>query len=195
MSDKWQQINVRLEAPLAQALRDMKQGHDESLAEVILRLLWKEVRRQAAQGGAPVGRSNAKGAGGRGAAFGRRGKAAPGGRAVGGRAVGGRAAGGRGGTRKPFAPREAPAGRAWGAEGAKGGPAEASAPPRAPRTFGGKPKPFRPAPPEGSGEAPKRAFRARLEGRRPFRASDEPETAEARPRRPRKAKGSRSGNG
>jgi len=188
MSDKWQQINLKLEAPLAQALRDLKHGHDDPLSEVILRLLWKAVRQQNPLGGrgAPAGRSRAKGAGARGA-FGadRRGKAAaPRGRAAG-------RAGGKG--RSPFPPKEAPAAGDWSAEGASAAPR----PPRAPRKFGGKPgkpgKPFRPQP-EGSGEAPQRAFRARPQERRSFTPRDEDAT-ESRPRRPRKAKATRPGRG
>ena len=187
MSDKWQQINLRLEAPLAHALRDMKHGHDEPLSEVILRLLWKAVRQQNPVGGRSAtagrsksGRSKDSGAAGRGG-FGaaRRGKAV---------ASRGRAAAGAGGKgRQPFAPREAPAAIEGGGEGA-------SMPPRAPRNVAGKPrKPFRPKP-EGSGEAPKRAFRARPATQRSFRPRDEDATG-ARPQRPRKAKGTRPRKG
>ena len=191
MSDKWQQINLKLEAPLAQALRDLKHGHDEPLSEVILRLLWKAVRQQNPLGGrgAVAGRSRGgrsrdggarESAGGRGGfAADRRGKAAaPRGRAA-------KAAAGKG--RKAFVPREASAEGEWGGEGA-------SVPPRAPRNFGGKPRrPFRPQP-EGSGEAPKRAFRARPEGRRSPSPRDE-DASVARPRRPGKAKGTRARKG
>lgn len=201
MSDKWQQINLRLEAPLAQALRDMKQGHDDPLSEVILRLLWKAVRQQNPLGGrgaaagrprggrARDGRSKASGAAGRGG-FGadRRGKvAAPRGRAAAG-------AGGKG--RKAFVPRETPAAADWDGEGASLPPRapRSSPPPRAPRDSGGKArKPFRPQP-EGSGEAPKRAFRPRPEEPRSFGPRDE-DAGVARPRRPRKTTGTRPRKG
>lgn len=193
MSDKWQQINLKLEAPLAQALRDLKHGHDEPLSEVILRLLWKVVRQQnplggrgAAPGRAKGGRSRdggaREGAGGRGGfAANRRGKTA---------APRARAAGAGGKARKGFVPRETPAAGDWDAEGASAPPRA----PRAPRPVAGKPrKPFRPQP-EGSGETPKRAFRARPEERRSFtpRAED---TTLSRPRRPGKAKGARARKG
>jgi hypothetical protein len=191
MSEKWQQINVRLDAELAQALRDMKQGHDESLSEVVIRLLRKLVRKQSPLGayGAPAGRSGVKGTGARGGfGAGRRGKAV---------APGGRAAAGVAGKGKVFPPRAAPAAGAWVAAEGKRRPV--GAPPRAPRKFTGKPgKAFRPQQLDGSGEGRKRSFRAGAEGPRSFRASeasDELGAAGGRPRRPRKAKGTRSNRG
>jgi hypothetical protein len=62
MSDRWQQISLRLDAELAQALREMKQGHDESLSEVVIRMLKKVVRQSTAGArGAPMGRSVPRG--------------------------------------------------------------------------------------------------------------------------------------
>ena len=74
MPDKWQQINLRLDAELAHALRELKRGHDESLAEVVLRLLRKAVRVAPATRGAADARNAKAGRGGRGAFGGRRGK-------------------------------------------------------------------------------------------------------------------------
>src|SRR5688572_14155768 len=122
MSDKWQQINLRLDAPLAQALRELKQGHDESLSEVVIRLLRKLVRVvPAGSRGAGFGRTNAKGGAGRGAAGANR-RSKP-------------AAAGRGAARvaapgKPWAARP-PA--AWGAEGDADEPARGAAAPRGAR--------------------------------------------------------------
>jgi hypothetical protein len=187
MSNKWQPINLKLEAPLAQALREMKQGHDEPLSEVILRLLWKAVRQQNPLGGRgpSAGRSRTRGDGERGAfGAGGRGKA-PGPR---GRAAG--ATGGKG--RKPFVPKEAPAADDWSGERAAAAPPR----PRPPRALADKPgKPARPRPLRASGEAPKRPFRPGNKAPRVFRPSNERDTLEGRPRRPRKPNGARPAKG
>jgi hypothetical protein len=191
MPDKWQQINLRLEAPLAQALRELKRGHDESLSEVILRLLWKAVRQNPAARGAPDARSSARG-----------------GRAARGTYGAGRgpkppAREDRGGSRgaakgKPFAPREVADGDTWAPSERKRRPATASAPPRASRRFTGKPgKAFRPQPAEGErwGRGAAEKNRDGDDTSRGFPAGSAT-SGGARPmRRPRKAKGRRPGRG
>ena len=178
MSDKWQQINLRLDAPLAQALRELKQGHDESLSEVVIRLLRKLVRVvPAGSRGAGFGRTNAKGGAGRGAAGANR-RSKP-------------AAAGRGAARvaapgKPWAARP-PA--AWGAEGEAEAPARG---PRGPRRSAGKP----PAPwaqGDGADQPRRRAFRAggdkpRTQGPRAARSNDTRGAGAGGPQRPRSAK-------
>src|SRR5688572_23832279 len=149
MSDKWQQINLRLDAPLAQALRELKQGHDESLSEVIIRLLRKVVRVvPSGSRGAPLGRQNPRGgAVARGSVGGkRRGKPAPAGRGASRVAAPG----------KPWVAR-APG--AWEADG-NAEPAR----PRAPRRSGGKPGPAWTQGLEGTSEPRRRGFRAGNEG-------------------------------
>jgi hypothetical protein len=189
MSDKRQQIGLKLDPELAQALREMKQGHDESLSEVVIRLLRKLVRQNAGARGAPF--PNGRGAANRGAfATGRRGKAMAPGR------TGSRAAS----KGKPFTPREVPAAEARAATDGKRNPAGAWAPPRASRKRTGKVgRVFRPQPIDGSGEAwrgdahsPKRAGAG---GPRSNRMGDAFGSAEGRPKRPRKAKGRRSSRG
>jgi hypothetical protein len=184
MSDKRQQINLKLEPELARALRDLKQGHDESLSEVVIRLLRKLVRLNPA--GARGARfSNPKG-GGRGA-FGadRRGKAmAP-----------GRAAPRGAGKGKPFVRREEPP--AEGAAAEDGQRESGGWAPRAVRQRTGKAgKPFRPQPLDGSSKTWRRDLespkRTRAAGSRSHRTNDE-RIAGERPKRPRKAKGRRSG--
>jgi hypothetical protein len=183
MSDKWQQINLKLEAELAQALRDVKLGHDESLSEVVIRLLWKAVRQNAAARGVPIIRGNERGTGRRAFGTGGRGKAA---------APAGRAAPGAAPKGKRFAPRAA---GAWDAAEGKRGPEGAPTLARARRKFTGKPgKAFRPQPVEASGEPRKRAFRPSADGPRSFRPSGEG-AAESRPKRPRKAKVTRPSRG
>jgi hypothetical protein len=192
MPDKWQEINLRLDAELAQALRDLKRGHDESLAEVVLRLLRKAVRQNPAARGMPDARSSGKGArAGRGT-FGanRRGKLP---------AREPRAAS-RGPTKgKPFVAREVAEGDTWAPAERKLEPARASARPRAPRPFTKMGKAFRPQPGEGGGE---RRRRNTAQGNRngddaaaPFRPSAAPRTEGGPMRRPRKAKGRASGRG
>jgi hypothetical protein len=184
MSDKRQQINLKLEPELARALRDLKQGHDESLSEVVIRLLRKLVRLNPA--GARGARfSNPKG-GGRGA-FGadRRGKAmAP-----------GRTAPRGAGKGKPFVRREEPP--AEGAAAEDGQRESGGWAPRAVRQRTGKAgKPFRPQPLDGSSKTWRRDLespkRTRAAGSRSHRTNDE-RIAGERPKRPRKAKGRRSG--
>lgn len=187
MSEKWQQISLKLEGELAQALREMKQGHEESLADVVIRLL-KKVVRQSSPGPrvAPGGRSNARAAAGRGAfGAGKRGQpmapAAP--------AEYGVAASG-----KRSAPRAAAAGAAaWGASRGKRKPAGAGAPRRFFVPAPGKPgKASRPQQPlDGSGEPRQRDFGARTDGPRPTRPRDELGGVDGRVKRPRKAKGRR----
>jgi hypothetical protein len=190
MAEKWQQISLKLDGELAQVLRDMKQGHEESLSEVVLRVLRKTLRpstsaapgRSGATRGAPPGRSNPKGAGGRGAfGAGARGKPMPEDAAEYGAPAPG----------KPFAPRAAPAAGAWNAPRGKRKAAGAGAPRFAPdpRKAG---KAARPRQLGGSGEAPRRHFRATPAAPRPTRAKDEQGAAEGGSKRPRKAKGRRS---
>jgi hypothetical protein len=192
MPDKWQEINLRLDAELAQALRDLKRGHDESLAEVVLRLLRKAVRQNPAARGMPDARSSGKGArAGRGT-FGanRRGKLP---------AREPRAAS-RGPTKgKPFVAREVAEGDTWAPAERKLEPARASAPPRASRPFTKMGKAFRPQPGGGGGE---RRRRNTAQGNRngddaaaPFRPSAAQGTEGGRMRRTRKAKGRASGRG
>jgi hypothetical protein len=189
MSDKWQLINLKLDAELAQGLREMKQGHDESMAEVVLRLLRRLVRQNSPPvRGAPAGRSSARGRTGRGAVgSGRKGKPV--------------AAAGRGAARvaapgKPWvAP--APAAEAWADEGGKRKPAwAASAPVRGPRPIAGKPgrtgKPPRPQPFDAVSEPRSRNFRAGAGRVRSAQPKTELGTSEYRPKRPGKAKGRRS---
>lgn len=187
MSDKWQQISLRLDADLARVLRDMKQSHAESVSDVVLRLLRKAVR-QSLPGprGAVPGRVSPKAATGRGAfGDGKRGKpvalAAPAEYDV--------AAQG-----KRSAPRAAPAAAAWGAPRGKRKPAGTAKPRRfipapsvapAPRRGG---KAARPQQLDGSGEPRRRDFRP-ADGPRSMGRSDERGTAEGRPKRPRKVKG------
>ena len=185
MSEKWQQISLKLDGELAQVLRDMKQGHEESLSDVVIRLL-KKVVRQSSGGarGAPPGRSNPRAAGGRGGfGAGKRGKpmapAAP--------AQYGVAAPG-----KRSAPRAAPAAGAWGTPRGKRKAAGAATPPRFAPAFGKPGKASRPQQLDGSGETRRRNFGARTEGPRPVRSRDELGAAEDRPKRPRKPKGPRS---
>jgi hypothetical protein len=195
MPEKWQEINLRLDAELAQALRDLKRGHDESLAEVVLRLLRKAVRLNPANRGMPDARSSAKGArGGRGA-FGaaRRGK--PPAREA------------RGGSRgaakgKPFVTREVAEGDTWAPADPKRRPASTSAgprPARPSRPFTKVGKAFRPQQGEGGGERRRRDFA--VENRngddvsRLVRPSDAEGTEGGRMRRPRKAKGRTSRRG
>jgi len=214
MSDKWQQISLKLDADLAQALREMKQGHDESLSEVVVRVLKRAVRQSSptalrpARGERPVrgerpmrgerpvrgGRSNATGGSGRGAVgTGRKGKPV----ISAGRAGSGAAARG-----KPWA---APAASAseW-AESGKPAPAWAAPQRGLRRSTGkpGKPGPGKPGPGkpgraprpqqlEGSAEPRRRSFRTSAGGPRPSEALG---TTSERPRRPRKAKG-RPSNG
>jgi hypothetical protein len=162
MADKWQQISLKLDAELAQVLREMKQGHDESLAEVVIRLLKRVVRQhQPSAREMPAGRANPKGRTARGAVgAGRRGKPAPAGRAgsrgaapgkpwaapaATGRARSAAAAPGKswaapaaaewsdeGGKRAP-ARAAAPAAAKWSGEGGQRAPARAAAPARGPR--------------------------------------------------------------
>jgi hypothetical protein len=191
MSEKWQQISLKLDGELAQALRDMKQSHEESVADVVIRLLKKMVRHMSpAPSVAPRGRPSAKGAAGRGAfGGGKRGKpVAPAPSAEYGGAAPGRRS----------APRAAPAAEAatgaWGAPRGKRKPAGAGS--RAPRRFFPAPaegggKVARPRQLDGAGEAPRRDFRARTDAPRPMRPSKEVGSAEGRPQRPRKAKGRR----
>jgi hypothetical protein len=186
MSDKWQLINLKLDAELAQVLREMKQGHDESLAEVIIRLLRKVARvNPAGARGAPIGRSSARGRTGRGA-VGAGGKGKPRGSA--GRAAPGVAARGR--------PRSAPAAE-WAAEGATRNPEwVAEQPSRGPRRNGGnvggntgrgpRPQPF-----GGASEPRRPRFQPGKGVARPARPRAEQGTAEDRPKRPRKVKGRR----
>lgn len=205
MSDKWQQISVKLDAELAQALRDMKQGHTESVSDVVIRLLRKAVRQSSpAPRVAPPGRGSPKSGAGRGAfGAGKRGTPmAPAASAEYGAAAEG----------KPFAPRAAAG--AWGAPRGKRKPAGAGKPRRfipapssasGPRRAG---KASRPQQLEGAGEARTRGFRPRADGPsadgpraggpraggpRGRRASAELGTAEDRPKRPRKTKGRRPG--
>jgi hypothetical protein len=187
MSDKWQLINLKLDAGLAQALRDMKRGHDESLSEVVIRLLEKVVRQSTAGArGAPDGRVNPKAATRRGGfGTGRKGKPM---------APAGRAAPGVAGKGKPFVPREAPRAEAWAATRGKPRPAGTLAPPHAPRRRTGKAgKVFRPQQFDGASEAGPRNFRARAGagGPRSFPPRDDLGTAEGRPKRQRKARASR----
>lgn len=198
MSDKWQLINLKLDAELAQALRELKQGHDESLSEVVLRLLRRLVRQTSAGArGAPTGRSNPKGRPGRGAAGVRR--------------AGKPVAAGRGASRvaAPGKPWEAPAAPAWDAGEGTRGAAWGAPPQRGARRVGGKAgaggktgttgsktgKPPR-SPQVGGSNAPRRrSFRAgagedTLRAPRPRPAPGA--HAEGRPGRPRKAKGRRS---
>jgi hypothetical protein len=182
MSEKWQQISLKLDGGLAQVLRDMKQGHEESLSDVVLRVLKKALRPSSGDTrGAPPGRPNPKAAGGRGAfGAGRRGKppaaAAP--------AEYGAAPPG-----KSFAPR-APAGA-----GARGGPRGKRPPAAGAQRFAPGPrkpgKASRPRPLGGASEVAGRDSRARTAAPRPPRPSDEQGTSEDRPRRPGKAKGRR----
>jgi hypothetical protein len=190
MSDKWQLINLKLDAELAQGLREMKQGHDESMAEVVLRLLRRLVRQNSPPvlRGAPAGRSSGRGRTGRGAVgSGRKGKPV--------------AAAGRGAARvaapgKPWvAP--APAAGAWPDEGGKRKPAwAAAAPARGPRPVAGKPgragKAPRPQQLDGTSEPRSRSFRAGAGRVRSMQPKTELGSSEHRPKRPGKAKGRRS---
>lgn len=192
MPDKWQQINLRLDAELAQALRELKRGHDESIAEVVLRLLRKAVRQTPAARGKPDARSGAHGARGARGALGaaRRGKPL--------------AREERGGSRgtargKPFATREVAEGDTWAPSERTHKPATASAGPRAPRRFTKLGKPFVPQQGKGGGERRRRdvgpGTRNGNFAAAPFRASDA-EGSEGGPmRRRRKAKGRSSGRG
>lgn len=217
MSDKWQQISLKLEADLAQALREMKQGHDESLSEVVIRLLKRAVRQnptgplsargarpargdRPARGARPVrgerpvrgGRSNATVSSGRGAVGnGRKGKPP---------LSADRAGSGAPARGKPWA---APAASEWAEGSNKPKPAWSAAPQRGLRRSAGKPsKPGpgrpvrapRPQPIEGSSEPRRRPFRAGAEGPRSVGTSAEQGTASDRPKRPRKPKG-RPANG
>lgn len=151
MSDKWQQINLRLDGELAQALREMKQGHDESLSEVVIRLLKRSVRQSSAGArGASAGRPSSKARAGRGAVgAGRKRKpTAPMGRAASGVAAG----------KKPWV---APAAGAR-AEGSKRDPDWVPPPARGSRRIAGKPT--RPQPLAGSSEPRRRNFRAGADG-------------------------------
>jgi len=192
MPDKWQEINLRLDAELAQALRDLKRGHDESLAEVVLRLLRKAVRLNPAARGMPDARSSAKGArGGRGAFGGsRRGK--PPAREDRGGARGA-------GKGKPFVAREVAEGDTWAPTERKRRPASASAGPRASRPFLKVGKAFRPQQGEGGGERRRRdpavGNRNGDDGSGLPRPSAAGGAEGGRMRRPRKAKGRTSGRG
>jgi hypothetical protein len=202
MSDKRQPISLKLDPELAQALREMKQGHDESVSDVIIRLLRKLVRQNPAgargarslggrgAGGHGAGFPSPKGAAGRGA-FGtdRRGKAmAPNRPASRGAARG-----------KPFVAREEPAMAEWATGDDKREPAAAWAPQRPARGRTGKVgKPFRPRPIGGSSKEWRRDYpspkRAGASGARANPKSDGFGRAE-RSKRPRKAKGRRSNRG
>jgi hypothetical protein len=194
MSDKRQPISLKLDPELAHALREMKLGHDESLSDVIIRLLRKLVRQN------PAGARGARSARGRGAGFpspkGPTGRSAFGGDRR-GKTMAPSRPGSRGaGKGKPFVPREEPAVAAWAAEDGQREPAGEWAPQRGPRRRIGKVgKPFRPQPLDGSNSAWRRDHqspkRAGASGPRANRTSDELERAD-RPKRPRKAKGRRS---
>jgi hypothetical protein len=180
MADKWQQISLKLDTRLAQGLRDMKQGHDESVAEVVLRLLRKAVRQShAGDHDAPTGRSNPRAAGGRGAVrAGGKGKPPrPAGRAGSGGAAPG----------KPWA---APAAAAGSAEGGQRKRPWVAAPPGASRRIAGKAP--RTQALDGASEPRRRNARAGAAGPRSMRPSDAQGAAEERPKRPRPAKKRRS---
>ena len=179
MSDKRQQISLKLDAELAQALREMKQGHDESLAEVVVRLLRKAVRQSPAGArGAPAGRSNPKLGTGRGAIVGgRRGKPM---------ASAGRAGFGVTASGKPWGP--APG--AGAIEGGKRSRAAVSAPPRGSRRIAGKA--LRSQPLEGSSEPRRRNVRPGTAGPRAMGSSDALGSAEDRLQQPRQVRGRRS---
>lgn len=191
MPDKWQEINLRLDAELAQSLRELKRGHDESLAEVVLRLLRKVVRQNPANRGMPDARSGAKGSARAGRnAFGanRRGKPP--------------ARDARGGSRgpakaKPFVTREVADGDTWAPTERK--PARTSARPHPSRPFTKVGKAFRPQQGEAGGERRRRDFsegnRNGDDAVRPLRPNDAEGTVRGRMTRPRKAKGRRSGRG
>jgi len=197
MPDKWQEINLRLDGELAQALRDLKRGHDESLSEVVLRLLRKAVRQNPAARGMPDARAGAKGArSGRGA-FGatRRGKLpARAERAA--RADRGSRGGGQG---KPFVTREVAEGDTWAPAERTRRPASASAGPRAARPFAKVGKAFRPQQGEAGGErrrrGPAEANRNGDDASGAFRGSAAPGADARRMKRPRKAKGRTSRRG
>lgn len=191
MSEKWQLINLKLDGELAQGLRDMKLGHDESLSEVVMRLLRKVVRQAApAPRVAPPGRSspragsNPRAGSGRGAlgAGKRRGKPlAP--------AASAEYGGAAPGQRPPRRP--APAAGARGPARGKRKHPGAAAPARfepGPRRPG---KPPRPQRRDGASGARRRDFGARTGESRPTPAQDELGTAGDGARRPRKAKGRR----
>jgi hypothetical protein len=192
MPDKWQEINLRLDAELAQALRDLKRGHDESLAEVVLRLLRKAVRQNPANRGMVDARSGAKGArGGRGG-FGASRTGKPPARQARG-AVRGPTKG------KPFMAREVAEGDTWAPAERTRRPASASAGPRAARPFTKVGKAFRPQQGEGGGE---RRSRGSAGGSRNgddasahFRGSAAQGTDARRMKRTRKVKGRTSGRG
>lgn len=159
MPDKWQEIKLRLDAELADALRELKRGHDESLSEVVLRLLRKAVRQSPTNRGIPDARSGAQGARGGRNAFGasRRGKAparAP-------------RAGSRGAAHtkpfvaKPFVAREVAEGDTWAPAERTRRPANASSGPRAARPFPKVGKAFRPQQGEDGGERRRRKVKGR----------------------------------
>lgn len=191
MPEKWQEIKLRLDADLADALRDLKRGHDETLAEVVLRLLRKAVRPNPASYGGPDARSGARGArsasGARGA-FGaaRRGKAV--------------AREDRGGSRgtsrgKSFFKREVVAeGDTWAPAETKLEPARAPARPRPSRPSrpfkGNASKGFRPQQGKGAIERPPGGFaQANRNG------EDAEGTQRGRAPRARKVKGRRPTRG
>ena len=153
MSDKRQQISLKLDAELAQVLREMKQGHDESLAEVVIRLLKKAVRQSPAGArGAPAGRSNPKLGTGRGAIVaGRRGRPM---------ASAGRAGSGVTASGKPWAPAAGKAPRSQ--------PLEGSSQPRRRNVRAGTAGPRSMGPSDAQGTAEGRLQRPRqVRGRRP----------------------------
>jgi hypothetical protein len=188
MADKWQLINLKLDAELAQALRELKQGHDESMSEVVLRLLRRLVRQNAAARGAPTGRPSSGGRGGRAAAgSGRKGKPV---------ATGGRGAPRLAAPGKPWAA-AAPAASAWpDEEGKRGAAWAAPTPPRRARRAAGKPsiagKTPRPRQVDAAIEPRSRNFRAVAGRPRSAQPKTELGTSEYRAKRPAKAKGRRS---
>jgi hypothetical protein len=193
MPDKWQEINLRLDAELAHALRELKRGHDESLAEVVLRLLRKAVRQNPGQRGVPEARSRAKGARNERGGFGgtRRGPT------IAREARGASRGPARG---KPFAAREVTEGDTWVPAEGKLDPARGSARTRAPRPFTTKAgKAFRPQQGEGGGERRQRAFaedgRGAGAGERPFRGKHAGGAKPGRMPGRRKTKGRKAGRG
>lgn len=189
MPDKWQEINLRLDAELAHALREMKRGHDESLAEVVLRVLRKTVRQNPGNRGMPEGRSSGTRAGRAAFTGTRTGKSIA--REDRGRSRG--AAKGR-----PLVTREVADGDTWGPAEGQLEPARGPARTRPPRPFPSKGgKVFRPQPADGGAPRPRRDFadggRSGGDGERRFRGKDSGGKKRGRMTGRRKAKGRRLG--
>lgn len=162
--DKWQEINLRLDGELAQSLRELKRGHDETLAEVVLRVLRKAVGQNPAhrgfgdaRAGGRAGRA-ASGAGRKGKPLARQDRGQP------------QFAAPRDATRarvkrKPPVSHEVTEGDTW-APASEGEPARGAARGRAPRPFTKGGKGFRPQPGDGGGVRVGRGFAGGERGER-----------------------------